>query len=181
MYRWAKYKCEKNKHAIKTIRSVLGDILKLIRFGTMTSAEFTKCLCPDDEVLKSEEIIQIFKAIADRQSPCDYSKIAREQYDCKAVFFKGKKSNFLYSGHDYQLNMLKYEFVTNKAIKINGCYTYGCNITVNKHRSFTIALKSEDKLITSTDSCYLLDESDEPKLHTFIKPIFLEANKKYTI
>lgn len=72
---WAKHiSPDSNK-----IRTNLGDLLELIRFSTMTTAEFEECVTENDGVLQSKDVIDITLFINKSKEVCKYPIVKRKE------------------------------------------------------------------------------------------------------
>lgn len=157
---------------------LFGDAFKLIRFAAMmTIEEFTKCL-NENSILKSEEIIQIFKSIADCRSPCEFSRIKREPYGKKSIIFSGNEKDSY-----YYRNSVFCSFTVNKPIELFGFYLYGWIAEESREtQHFAMLLESDEKLIDNQEfSIYMNGTDFQPNLFCLHRPQYLEPNKKYKI
>lgn len=66
--KWSERACEKDEITSDSCnkRQKLGDNLKLIRFGAMTTEEFGKCVEMEPELFSKKEIISLFSSIANK-------------------------------------------------------------------------------------------------------------------
>lgn len=133
--------------------------------------------------MKSEEIIPIFKCIADTQSPCEFSRIKRETFGMKHLVFKETSSSIKWNPCRSD-QLFQITFTANKPIELNGFYLYGWEISeseIKEEQHFYTMLEADGKRISIEKFSEYMNGSRKQKLFSFKNRKYLEANKEYTI
>lgn len=183
--KWAELFCQKNQQTVDSVnkRLALGKALEFIRFGTMTSEEFTECTL-NNPILDDSEIFDIYTYIgSEGKTKCKYSGEKRDNNINSLLFSNSTPTCNYYGINKYDL----FNFSVSKPIKFLGIFIYGRVKSALKEsiesESFKIQLLNENRdiLFEYTGKVQHNGTDNRYYLFQYIKLVLLNANQKYII
>ncbi|KAH7698562.1 BTB/POZ domain-containing protein 3-like isoform 1 [Aphelenchoides avenae] len=133
------------------IRTVLGDVLRLVRFPLMTGQEFA-CGPGKSDLLSQEEKLDLYPWFVGKEKPAMFSTTPRLEYVCRRF----RRSDFEWTCDD-EKEPDAIDFQVSRDITVIGVGAYVAHSDTAVATKVSIELRSEVAVVAKTEASLLAD------------------------